>query len=142
MFELAEDSALELDSYIELGQLVVATSDDQIVGHLQLVETQLGAEIKSMAVFVSHRRRGIGAALVAEAIQIARAAHQSTLVVATAAADTDNLRFYQRQGFRIRSIERDAFTAAAGYDPEAKINGIPLRDRVWLDLSMDRARNP
>jgi hypothetical protein len=32
------------------------------------------------------------------------------LPAATAAADTGNLRFYQRQGFRMRSIERDAFT--------------------------------
>jgi hypothetical protein len=59
--------------------------------------------------------------------------------VATAAADIANLRFYQRLGFRMRSIERDAFTVARGYDPDAKVDGIKLRDRVWLDRSVDAA---
>jgi hypothetical protein len=55
------------------------------------------------------------------------------LAVATAAADVGNLRFYQRLGFRMRSIERDAFTEATGYPPGIAIDGIELRDRVWLD---------
>ena len=63
------------------------------------------------------------------------------LVVATAAADIDNLRFYQRAGFRLRSVERDAFTPAdrlpAALDA---CDGIELRDRVWLDLEASRAR--
>ncbi len=60
LFELAEDSAAELDSYIGAGRVLVATSDGEIIG---------------------------------------------------------NLRFYQRQGFRMRSVERDAFTPATGYPP-------------------------
>jgi hypothetical protein len=55
--------------------------------------------------------------------------------VATAAADIDNLRFYQRSGFRMRSAERDAFPAANGYEPTS-VDGIELRDRVWLDLAL------
>ena len=43
-----------------------------------------------------------------------------------------------RQGFRMRSIERDAFTAATGYPPGLRINGIELRDRVWLDRAVTR----
>ena len=58
-------------------------------------------------------------------------------MVATAAADIDNLRFYQRAGFRMRSVERDAFTAAAGYPFRANVDGIDLRDRVWLDLDLE-----
>jgi hypothetical protein len=62
------------------------------------------------------------------------------LVVATAAADTGNLRFYQRQGFRMRAIERDAFTSATGYPEPIVIEGIELRDRVWLDLPIGGGR--
>ena len=51
----------------------------------------------------------------------------------TAAADVGNLRFYQRCGFRLRSIDRDAFTPEAGYATETVIDGIELRDRVWMD---------
>jgi hypothetical protein len=54
------------------------------------------------------------------------------MVVSTAAADTGNLRFYQRVGFRLRSIDRDAFTPATGYPDPIVIDGIPLLDRVWL----------
>jgi hypothetical protein len=58
------------------------------------------------------------------------------ILVATAAADIGNLRFYQRQGFRMRSVERDAFTPATGYPPGLFIDGIELRDRVWLDRAV------
>ena len=53
--------------------------------------------------------------------------------MATAAADIGNLRFYQRVGFRLRAVERDAFTPETGYAPGLRIDGIELRDRVWLD---------
>jgi hypothetical protein len=36
----------------------------------------------------------------------------------------------------MRSVERDAFTPATGYAPGARIDGIELRDRVWLDLPL------
>jgi hypothetical protein len=57
------------------------------------------------------------------------------LVVATAAADTRVLRFYQLLGFRMLRVERDAFTPENGY-PEIDVDGIPLRDRVWLSLEL------
>ena len=55
--------------------------------------------------------------------------------------DVGVLRFYQRLGFRLLRVERDAFTADAGY-PEIEIDGIPLRDRVWLSLSLGDAAMP
>jgi GNAT superfamily N-acetyltransferase len=141
LFELAEDSPTQLDSYLDLGRVMVAVCGGRILGHLQLTETRLPAqaEIKNMAVLASNRHRGIGRALIAAAIELAREESRSTLLVATAAADLDNLRFYQRVGFRMRSIERDAFTAATGYDPKTSVDGIELRDRVWLDLALDPA---
>jgi GNAT superfamily N-acetyltransferase len=79
------------------------------------------------------RGKGVGRLLVQAAAELAPAEAVTTVVVATAAADLGNLRFYQRQGFRMRSIERDAFTAATGYPPGLRIDGIELRNRVWLD---------
>ncbi|MGZ6640210.1 MAG: GNAT family N-acetyltransferase [Solirubrobacteraceae bacterium] len=141
LFELAEDSAGQLDSSIDAGRVLVAVEDDRIVGHLQLTDTAAPgeAEIKNMVVIASHRRRGIGRALVDAAIRLAGEEARGTICVATAAADVDNLRFYQRLGFRMRSIERDAFTAATGYPPGATVGGIELRDRVWLDLATTRS---
>jgi GNAT superfamily N-acetyltransferase len=138
LFELAEDSAAELDAYIATGQVLVARAGERIVGHLQLTGTEnpAEAEVKNMAVAPERQGQGIGRRLVEAAIELARADARSSLVVATAAADIGNLRFYQRLGFRMRSIERDAFTPATGYPPGLLIDGIELRDRVWLDRAL------
>jgi GNAT superfamily N-acetyltransferase len=138
LFELAEDSADQLESYLEAGRVLIARCGDQVLGHLQLVDGDRCAdvELKNMAVLESHHRRGIGARLVRAAIELAVAEAASVLLVAAATADVGNLRFYQRQGFRMRSIERDAFTPATGYPHEVVIDGIALRDRVWLDYAL------
>ena len=138
LFAMAEDSAAHLDSYLDAGQVLVAVAGARVVGHLQLVDTADAqqSEIKNMAVEASYRGRGIGRTLIQAAVELTRAQHRAMLVVATAAADIDNLRFYQRAGFRMRAVERDAFTAAAGYPPQTSLDGIDLRDRVWLDLNL------
>ena len=135
---MAEDSPAQLDSYLDSGQVLVALAGDRIVGHLQLVEAHDAqhSEIKNMAVEPSFRGRGVGRTLITAAIDLVREQRRSMLVVATAAAGIDNLRFYQRTGFRIRSVERDAFTPAKGYPPNTTLDGIELRDRVWLDRSV------
>jgi GNAT superfamily N-acetyltransferase len=139
LFELAEDSPEELDAYIDAGRVLVAGYGDEIVGHLQLTETRRAGdvEVKNMAVLPRVQGHGVGSALMAAALELARAEGRSTLVVATAAADIGNLRFYQRLGFRMRSIDRDVFTEAAGYPPGIVVDGIALRDRVWLDRPVD-----
>jgi GNAT superfamily N-acetyltransferase len=137
LFELAEDSQAALDAYLDAGRVLVARNGDRIVGHLQLTDLAAGElEIKNMAVLESQRGRGVGRALIAEALRSARAESRARVCVATAAADVGNLRFYQRCGFRMRSVERDAFTPETGYEPGLEIDGIPLRDRVWLDLAL------
>jgi GNAT superfamily N-acetyltransferase len=134
LFRLAEDSDAALDGYIDGGDVIVATVGAAVAGHLQLIPTDDPAvvEVKNMAVLPAHQGAGIGRTLVATAVRMAACDGRTRLLVGTAAADVGNLRFYQRQGFRMRSIERDAFTAATGYH-DAVIDGIPLRDRVWLD---------
>jgi GNAT superfamily N-acetyltransferase len=135
LFEEAEDSALELDSYIDDGDILVARVGERVVGHLQLVGTKHAGEVelKSMAVVEELRGTGIGRSLVEHALAAARAREYERMVVATAAADIDNLRFYQRRGFRFYGVDREAFGLEAGYAESIVIDGIPLRDRVWLD---------
>ena len=135
LFELAEDSAAELDSYIDAGRVLVAVADGEVVGHLQLTGTgdPRQVEIKNMAVRETRQGHGIGRRLIQAAVDLAAAEAVTTILVATATADIGNLRFYQRQGFRMRSVERDAFTPATGYPRGLLIDGIELRDRVWLD---------
>jgi ribosomal protein S18 acetylase RimI-like enzyme len=123
--------------YQDLGRVLVASQGGAIVGHLQLVDGgQPGeAEVKSLAVREDRQGEGIGRALVARAVEACRDDGYRTLLVATAAAGTDVLRFYQRLGFRMLRVQRDAFTLEAGY-PDVEIDGIPLRDQVWLSMAL------
>jgi len=141
LFELAEDSASALDSYLDDGDVLVASQHDCVIGHIQITrvndaESSSTLEIKNMAVEERSQGKGIGSCLISAAIDATRAAGSTSLRVATAAADTGNLRFYQRQGFRFLSVERDAFSEATGYPGPIVIDGIELRDRVWLDRSI------
>jgi ribosomal protein S18 acetylase RimI-like enzyme len=137
-FEEAEDSAAQLDSYVDLGEVLVAQRGSEILGHLQLTETAVAGEVelKNMAVREDQRGYGIGRQLVDAALERAADACARRMVVATAAADIGNLRFYQRCGFRFVSVERDAFVPATGYPEPIEIDGIALRDRVWLDREL------
>ena len=142
LFELAEDSASELDAYLHAGRVLVARQGEEVIGHVQLVDTaQPGqVELKNMAVRADRQGRGTGSMLVQAAVDTAVAEGNTVIRVATAAADVGNLRFYQRQGFRVLAVERDAFGPATGYPPGVLVDGIELRDRVWLDRELPGVR--
>ena len=142
LFELADDSTEQIDSYINLGRVLVANADrERIVGHLQLVPAtrRKVVEIRSLAVHPHFRRRGIGTRLVDHALAVSRTEQRRSVTVTTAIADIDNLRFYQRRGFRASSILQDAFTRETGYSSGLSDNGIPLRDAIRFDLSLTGA---
>lgn len=136
-FELAEDSEAALASYLDRGTVWVArTEDGRVLGHLQVeVDGDVG-EVLNMAVAEAHQGTGIGRQLVEHVVAEARRAGVSRLVVATAAADVGNLRFYQRCGFRMERVVPDAFVPATGYPDPIEIDGIPLRDQVWFGMRL------
>lgn len=136
---LADDSRAAVDAYLPLGEILVALQGDAPVAHLQITDTDEAGvlELKSMAVAEALRGQGIGRALVAACVARCRERGGRRLIVSTAAADTGNLRFYQRQGFRMLRIVRDAFGPAQGYATGIMIDGIPLRDQVFLDMPLD-----
>lgn len=137
-FRLAEDSEAQLDSYLDLGRVLVARRGKETIGHLQLTSTDdpTALEIKNMAVAESEQASGVGRALIDRVITTAAGEGVVRVVVATGAADVGNLRFYQRCGFRVLSVERDAFTPETGYPERILIDGIELRDRVWLSRDL------
>lgn len=140
LFELADDSADQIDGYIERGRVLVALdATNEIMGHAQLLPTERPdtIELKSIAVLAHLQRRGIGRALVDRALAICRSEGARAVSVTTATADIDTIRFYQRCGFRATSIERDTFTEAKGYPPGLEADGIPVRDSITLTLDLD-----
>ena len=135
LFELADDSPTEIDRYIETGEVLVARRRAEVVGHVQVIRYGVQWEIKSIAVAGQEQHRGIGTALVRSVLQRAVLEGCIRVVVGTATADIDNLRFYQRLGFRMDRIERDAFSRDRGYT-HLDVDGIPLRDRVWFSFDV------
>ena len=137
LFAEADDSESQIADYINLGEILVARENGEIVGHVQIVETaETGTfEIKSLAVAEALRSQGIGAALVQAALADCRKQDARTVLVATAAASIGALAFYQRQGFRIRRVIRDFYVPSRGYQPLV-LNGIPLLDEVILDIEL------
>lgn len=135
LFELADDSERAIASYMHAGEVLVAEQSGAPVGQILLTKTSDAdtAEIKSLAVRTDRQTSGIGRALIDAAVEPCKVKGLRRLVLATAAADVGNLRFYQRTGFRMLRIERDAFTAAHGYTDDGISDGIPLRDWVWFD---------
>src|ERR1041385_7225256 len=75
LFELAEDSAAELDSYIGDGRVLVAVTGTEVIGHLQLTGTgdPRQAEIKNMAVYEDCQGQGVGRRLVQAAADLGAA---------------------------------------------------------------------
>jgi GNAT superfamily N-acetyltransferase/catechol 2,3-dioxygenase-like lactoylglutathione lyase family enzyme len=141
LFALADDSPEQVRSYHDRGRVLVARDGPTLIGHLQLLtgERAGDAEVKSLAVREDRQGTGIGRMLVNRAVSVCREENRETLLVATAAADTGVLRFYQLLGFRLLRVERDVFTAEAGY-AQIGVGGIPLRDQVWLSLTLHSAR--
>jgi GNAT superfamily N-acetyltransferase len=138
LFALADDSPEEIASYISLGEIFVAREGELVIGHLQILETDSAGvfELKSMAVTEAHQGRGIGRRLVEAAVVRCRVRGGHRLIVSTATSDIGNLRFYQRLGFRMYRIVRDAFSPSRGYKEAMLIDGIPLRDQVFLDRDL------
>jgi ribosomal protein S18 acetylase RimI-like enzyme len=135
LFRTADDSEREIAGYLPRGTILVARDGDALVGHVQMIEDAHDRtwELKSLAVVDAHRNRGLGRRLVEAGVGHARGHGAARVLVSTGAADTQLLRFYQRLGFRMLRLERDVFTPARGYPPDLAVDGIPLRDRMWLD---------
>ncbi len=135
-FREAEDSDSRLAAYLDLGRVWVARGeDDEVIGHLQAVVEDDGAtwEVTNTAVAAHARRRGVGRLLLERVVDEARAADARRIVLATAAADTGALRYYQRCGFRMTQIVPDAFGPDTGYLEPIEIDGIAMRDQVWFE---------
>ena len=92
-----------------------------------------------IAVIESLRRRaGVGSALLAACVSWAARAGASRVWLVTTNDNTAALRFYQRRGFTLVTIHRDAVTRArAQLKPEIPptgLDGIPIRDELELEL--------
>jgi ribosomal protein S18 acetylase RimI-like enzyme len=118
--------------------MLVAQVDGRPGGLLTYVPADDAWEI--LTLHAAERHVGVGTALVARCVELARAAGSRSLWLVTTNDNVDALRFYQRRGFRIRAIRPGAVDAARAElkpeIPEIGDHGIPLRDEIELERAI------
>ncbi|MGH3646211.1 MAG: GNAT family N-acetyltransferase [Micromonosporaceae bacterium] len=83
------------------------------------------------------RHSGVGSALLAAAVGLAREAGLTRIWLVTTNDNLDALRFCQRRGLRLIAVAPGAVDAARALKPEIPLTGaygIPLRDELTLEL--------
>jgi GNAT superfamily N-acetyltransferase len=83
--------------------------------------------------------QGVGSALISAAAEYAREIKSRRLWLITTNDNTHALRFYQRQGFSLVKIHKDALQVSRTIKPEIPLvglDGIPLRDEIELEMQL------
>jgi ribosomal protein S18 acetylase RimI-like enzyme len=129
---LADPSEDKVRSYLPRSRCFVASINGVVVG--ACVVQPLGAgshELMSIAVHPDHQKSGHGTALLKWVVGFFRESGASQLEVGTGSFGYQ-LAFYQRQGFRVTSIDHDFFVN--NYHEPIFENGIQLFDMLRLTL--------
>lgn len=119
---------------------LVAEIDGSPAGLLTYVIEAGECEVITLSSVVESR--GVGAALLERAVQIAREDRCRRVFLTTT---NDNLRaigFYQRRGWTFCALHRNAMDVARRAKPDIPatgLNGIPLRDELELEIKLDAA---
>jgi ribosomal protein S18 acetylase RimI-like enzyme len=96
-----------------------------------------GSECEIISMNSLLERIGIGSALIEAVKDVATMAHCKRLWLITTNDNTAALRFYQKRGFLLVAIYRNALEQSRKLKPEIPlvgIDGIPLRDEIELEL--------
>ncbi|HEY47531.1 MAG TPA: GNAT family N-acetyltransferase [Anaerolineae bacterium] len=83
---------------------------------------------------------GVGSALVAAVIETSTKHGCKRLWLITTNDNITALRFYQKLGFRLVAVHRNAVDASRELKPEIPLigmDGIPIRDEIELELRID-----
>jgi GNAT superfamily N-acetyltransferase len=115
----------------------VAEDDDERVGLLTYRVD--GEECEVMTIDAFPQGGGAGTALIEAVAAAAREAGSRRLWLITTNDNLRALRFYQRRGFHLVAVHRDALDRSRELKPsipETGMDGIPLRDELELELSL------
>ena len=132
---MADPSRTMIASYVNRAFKFAAEIDNQLVGVILLLPTHPQTlEIVNLAVSKCHQNHGIGTKLLQFAETWAQEKHYHTLEIATGSTSLKPLYLYQKQGFRITSIEQDFFSRH--YPQTIWENKLILKDLIRLQKSL------
>jgi GNAT superfamily N-acetyltransferase len=83
--------------------------------------------------------QGVGSALIAKVIETAMNAHSRRVWLVTTNDNVNALRFYQKRGFSLVRINRNAVDESRKIKPqisEIGMHGIPIRDEIELEIDL------
>jgi len=84
-------------------------------------------------------KHGIGSALIQQVTRVARESGCRKVWLITTNDNLNALGFYQKRGFVIAAVHRDAVNASRQIKPEIPLlgeNGIPIRDEIELEMKL------
>lgn len=116
----------------------VATTNGEIAGlltyHLE------GNECEIVTLDSLREAQGIGSALIGAAKEAAKQTGCRRLWLITTNDNLNALRFYQKRGFCLVAVHRNAVNESRKLKPEIPLTGdygIPLRDEIELEMRLD-----
>lgn len=115
----------------------VAMRGDERVGLVTYEITGDSCEIVSLNSV--HQSIGIGTLLIEAVKNVAIEAQSKRIWLTTSNDNMNGLRFYQKRGFALVAIYRNAVTEARKLKPEIPLigdYGIPLRDEIELEMNI------
>ncbi|MFF2753779.1 GNAT family N-acetyltransferase [Psychrobacillus sp. NPDC058041] len=128
---LADPSEKLVKEYLKRGQCYIFEKDDETIGVYVLLPTRPeSVELVNIAVAERYQAKGIGKALVLDAIEQAKQHGYGIIEVGTGNSSIGQLALYQKCGFRITGVDRDFFTIH--YEEEIVENGIVCGDMIRL----------
>ena len=114
-----------------------ACNGDEIIG--LITWRQLGEGIEILSLDSLHEAHGIGTILLNEVIREAKENGAKIIRLITTNDNLPALRFYQKRGFDMIRIYRNALDQARKIKPEIPLigmNGIPLKHEIELEMTL------
>ncbi len=117
---------------------LIAEADGSIAGLATFRIDGPECELVTLNAFAAGE--GCGTLLVEGVADAARRAGCQRLWLITTNDNTGALRFYQKRGFRLVAVHRDAIAGSRMLKPQIPLmglDGIPIRDEIELELMLD-----
>lgn len=114
-------------------QALVAEMKDELAGVLAYRVLDGALHIVALATDPLWQRSGVGGYLLAEAELLARQGGHPRVITATSNDNIPALYFYQRHGFRLTGVVRDAFAAHLKVPNASGFAGIAVNDEVQME---------
>ncbi|MEI4771338.1 GNAT family N-acetyltransferase [Psychrobacillus sp. FJAT-51614] len=132
---LADPSEKLVKQYVGRGECFIAEQNGRTIGVYVLLPTRPETvELVNVAVAEQQQGKGIGKALILDAIEKAKQQGYKIMEIGTGNSSIGQLALYQKCGFRITGVDKDFFLLH--YEAEIIENGIACVDMIRLTMKL------